>query len=220
MNYMMLLAYDGSRYSGWQVQGNTENTIQGKLEQVLTEITGESVEIAGSGRTDAGVHAKGQVASFKLVRAFACDELKVLLNSRLPKDLAVLSLTEAPERFHARLSAKAKTYVYRISTSPVSNVFEHKYLYNFTRPLNLAAMRQAAALLLGSHDFKSFCGNPRMKKSTVRRLDSIEIIEKENKITHKADELELRFTGDGFLMNIVRILTGTLLQVGTGEIKA
>lgn len=211
-NYKMILAYDGTRYDGWQKQGNTGNTIQGKLEALLSRLTGEEVEIHGSGRTDAGVHALGQVANFKLENKWDCAKLQEACNQYLPKDIAVCSLEEAEPRFHARLNAVEKTYRYRILTSPVRNVFERYYVYEYGSPLDTKAMREAAALLIGEHDFQSFCSTKRSKKSTVRKLYEINIAE-------EGGEVILTFRGSGFLYNMVRILTGTLIEVGQGKCR-
>jgi len=208
--YKLTLTYDGSRYNGWQKQGNTKNTIQEKLETLLSRLLSEEIEANGSGRTDAGVHAAGQVVSF---RTSVPHDPKWLLNEirrYLPEDIGAVSLTAAPERFHARLSATGKTYVYRIWNSDAPNVFERKYLYSLSAPLDISAMEQAAAHLLGTHDFMSFCANKRMKKSTVRTITAISI----ESIGH---ELRFTVTGDGFLYNMVRILVGTLLEVGMGK---
>ena len=213
-NIRITLEYDGSRYDGWQKQGNTENTIQGKLEAVLLKMAGEEVEVHGSGRTDAGVHAKGQVANFH-VDAKICPDgetAKEYLNRYLLEDIRVLEADPAPERFHSRLSASSKTYGYYVETGDKKNVFERKYVYRFGKKLDLEAMRRAAGFLIGEHDFKSFCANRRMKKSTVRRIDEIKIVEHGTKI-------ELLYTGNGFLYNMVRILTGTLLEIGSGMRK-
>lgn len=211
-NYKIIIQYDGTRYSGWQVQKCTEDTIQGKIEHVLGTLAGHPVEIMGSGRTDAGVHAVGQVANFHMEDKFSREDIFDALNRYLPKDIAVSSIEEVDERFHSRFSAVKKTYVYRIHTGRVSNVFERKYVYDYQVPLDVSAMRNAAKLLVGTHDFKSFCGNKHMKKSTVRTIFSIDIEE-------KVDEIEISYTGDGFLMNMVRILTGTLIEVGDGRRK-
>lgn len=211
-NIKLVLEYDGSRYDGWQKQGNTDNTIQGKLEAILLKWTGVETEVHGSGRTDAGVHAKGQVANFhvdaKLCKSAA--EAKEYLNRYLPEDVRVLSAEEMPERFHSRLNAVRKTYAYVVETADKKNVFERKYVYGLGEKLDVAAMKMAAANLVGEHDFKSFCSNKKMKKSTVRRLDSIEIEERGSKVIFV-------YTGNGFLYNMVRILTGTLLEVGLGK---
>lgn len=208
-NYKLTIQYDGTRYSGWQVQGNTDKTVQGKLQRVLSLLDGGEVEVHGSGRTDAGVHARGQVASVKLQREPDCALLLDHCAAHLPQDIAVIHAEVAPERFHARLNAKGKRYVYRLWTSPIPNVFEHRYLTQITEPLDIAAMRQAAEHFLGTHDFRSFCGLRRFKKSTVRTVYAIEI-------EQLGDELRLSYEGNGFLNLMVRILTGTLVEVGLG----
>ena len=159
-NIKITLQYDGSRYDGWQKQGNTDKTIQGKLEQILEKMAGQTVEVHGSGRTDAGVHAWGQVANFHLPASCAgmsAEELKAYLNRYLPDDIAVLSAQEAGTRFHSRLNAVSKTYCYRIETAAKKNVFERRYVYGLGEPLDIASMRRAAAYLTGEHDFKAFC---------------------------------------------------------------
>ena len=211
-NFKLVLCYDGSSYDGWQKQGNTSNTIQEKLEQLLSRLLEQPVEVAGSGRTDAGVHAYAQVCSFHAQTELACEELLAGIRQYLPKDIGAVSLEEAEPRFHARLNAAGKTYVYRIWRGSEPNVFERKYLYFFSAGLDVNAMRQAADLLLGTHDFTSFCANRRMKKSAVRTLQQIELEE-------RGSELRISFSGDGFLYNMVRILTGTLLEVGTGKLQ-
>lgn len=208
--YRMTLAYDGSRYNGWQKQGNTKNTIQEKLETLLTRLIGEEIEVAGSGRTDAGVHAMGQVVSFHTSEKQDCTALLADIRRYLPDDIGALELSEAAPRFHARLNAVGKTYVYRVWNSDAPNVFERKYMYTVPDTLDLAAMETAAADLVGTHDFMSFCANKRMKKSTVRTIESICI----ERLGH---ELRFTVTGDGFLYNMVRILVGTLLEVGMSK---
>ncbi len=208
--YRMTLAYDGGRYRGWQRQGNTENTIQEKVEQVLSRLLHEKVEIAASGRTDEGVHALGQVVSFHTDLVFDCEELTRDCNRYLPKDIRVLSTVLTYPRFHARLSAVGKWYEYRIDNGPVARVFERRYLTRIEEPLQVDAMREAAAFFLGEHDFASFCDSRPKKKSTVRRLCDLEVEEKEGIVT-------LTFHGDGFLYHMVRILSGTLIEVGQGK---
>lgn len=209
-NIKLLIAYDGSRYNGWQKQQNTENTIQGKLETLLSKMTGETVEIHGSGRTDAGVHAKGQVANFHTDTKMTTEEIKEYMNEYLPMDIAVLEVRDAAERFHSRLNVKRKTYCYHIWNSSVPNVFARKYSYQVPEALDIEAMEKAASYLLGTHDFKSFCARKKMKKSTVRMLESIQF-KKEGAM------LQITYKGNGFLYNMVRILTGTLIEVGKGE---
>ena len=147
-NFKLTLCYDGGRYKGWQRQGNTENTIQGRLEALLSRLLQQPVELSGSGRTDAGVHARAQVCSFKAETALDCDELLRLIRRYLPEDIGAVALAEAPPRFHARLSCREKTYVYRIWNSPEPNVFERDFLYTLAEPLDRAAMEQARSTVL------------------------------------------------------------------------
>lgn len=211
MNYKMIVQYDGTRYDGWQKQGNTDNTIQGKLEAILSKMAGMPIEVQGAGRTDAGVHALGQTANFHLPKGCVLTEdIRDYLNKFLPEDIGILEVEEAEERFHSRLNAREKVYRYRISTSSLKNVFERKYIYLLGEHLNVRAMEEAADELIGTHDFKSFCSNKRMKKSSVRKLNKIEITELEG-------ELQITYTGEGFLYNMVRIMTGTLIEVGQGK---
>lgn len=212
-NFCLIIQYDGTRYNGWQRQGNTPNTIQEKLENILEHLYGEPVELHGSGRTDAGVHALRQVANYRIPRMisrYSCNEIQDYFNDYLPQDIRILAVEKAPERFHARLNAESKVYEYRLDIGRVSNIFERRYLYRIDEPLNLRRMREAADLLVGTHDFKSFCANKHMKKSTVRTIYEI-TFEEENGI------LYIRYRGDGFLYNMVRILTGTLIEIGLGE---
>lgn len=208
-NYKITIQYDGSRYKGWQVQKSTDMTIQGKIQSVLEEMTGQPVEVIGSGRTDAGVHAFGQVANFHIPEGYAEAEILDYLNHYLPMDIAVIDIEEVDERFHARYNAVSKTYFYRIHTSNIHKVFERKYMYTYTDPLDIDKMKEAAKLMTGTHDFMAFCGNKKMKKSTVRTVTDIIIEEKKN-------EIHISYTGDGFLQNMIRIMTGTLIEVGNG----
>ena len=210
MNCKLTIQYDGSRYDGWQRQGNTDNTVQGKLEGVLSRLAGLPVEVHGAGRTDAGVHALGQVASVKLPGEHTSEEILNYVNQYLPEDIAVTAVEEAEERFHARLSAKGKVYRYAIRMGAVPDVFRRKYQYRVEGPLDVPAMERAAALLTGTHDYRSFCSNKRYKKSTVRTVQAIDI-------AADGPDLTITYRGDGFLYNMVRILAGTLLEVGLGE---
>ena len=211
MNYKAVIQYEGTRYRGWQVQGNTDQTIQGKLETLLGRMAGEPVEVHGSGRTDGGVHAAGQVISFRCKVSMSPQEIRGYMNRYLPEDIALLSVEEAAPRFHARLNAVRKTYVYTIWNSEIPNVFGRRFMTRIEEPLDVERMREAAGYLCGEHDFLAFSSlNPRrFKKSTVRRLDEIRIEQKEAVI-------RICFTGDGFLYHMVRILTGTLVEVGLG----
>ena len=208
-NIRLDICYDGTRYKGWQRLPGVDNTIQGKLETALSRILGDAVEVSGSGRTDAGVHAKGQVANFHCESAMGCDQILAQLRQYLPEDIGILDCREAAPRFHARLNAREKTYCYRIWNSDAPCVFERRYVWALPERLDLSAMEEAAALLVGERDFSAFCGNPKMKKSTVRRISSIGI-------TRYGEEIQIAFTGDGFLYNMVRILVGTLVEVGRG----
>lgn len=208
-NFKITLAYDGSRYKGWQKQGNTPNTIQGKLETLLSRILEQPVEVNGSGRTDAGAHAKMQVASFRAETDIECDELLRQMRTYLPEDIGALSLTEAAPRFHARLNCVEKTYVYRIWNSDAPNVFERKYMWSMPDKLDMAKMSLAAGKICGKHDFRAFCSLKKFNKSTVRHVKGI-------KIDRIGDELRFAVTGDGFLYNMVRIIVGTLVEVGLG----
>ena len=209
-NLRLDICYDGTRYRGWQRLSDTDNTIQGKLEQCLSRILGEYVEITGSGRTDAGVHALAQVANFHCESTMPASEILENLCRYLPEDIGIYSCKDCSERFHARLNAKEKTYLYRIWNSDAPCVFQRRYVTVLPETLDVDAMKQAAEYLLGEQDFSAFCGNPRFKKSTVRFIRSIDI-------RQEGDELSIRFTGNGFLHNMVRILVGTLIEVGRGE---
>ena len=209
-NLRLDICYDGTRYRGWQRLPGREDTIQGKLEAALTRILGEPIEISGSGRTDAGVHARSQVASFHCESPMPSAEILANLRRYLPEDIGIYSCQEVSPRFHARLNAREKTYVYRIWNSESPCVFERRFVAVMPEKLDVDAMNRAAELLLGRHDFSAFCGNPKMKKSTVRELYAVTI-------TREGEKIVLRFTGNGFLYNMVRILTGTLVEVGRGQ---
>ncbi len=209
-NLRLDICYDGTRYRGWQRLQNREDTIQGKLETALSRILGEPIEVSGSGRTDAGAHALGQVASFHCQSPMPCGEILSQLRRYLPEDIGIYSCRDVSPRFHARLNAKEKTYLYRIWYSDNPCVFDRRYVTVQREMLDLEAMNRAAQQLLGEHDFSAFCGNAKMKKSTVRFIRSIEIRRNDR-------EIRMYFTGNGFLHNMVRILVGTLVEVGRGE---
>lgn len=208
-NLRLDLCYDGTRYRGWQRLSGVDNTLQGKLEQTLSRILEEPIEISGSGRTDAGAHALGQVASFHCQSRMPTDEILSQLRRYLPEDIGIYSCSEVHPRFHARLNAKTKTYRYRIWNSEVPCVFERRYVTVLPEKLDVDAMQQAASLLEGEHDFSAFCAAKSKKKSTVRQIYSIDI-------QRHGEELHLTFTGNGFLYNMVRIMVGTLVEVGLG----
>ena len=212
-NFKIILQYEGTRYQGWQRQESTQNTIQGKLERLLSRIAGEPVELQASGRTDAGVHARGQTANFHMDTQLSPEVLMERINAYLPEDIGVISIEEVPERFHSRLNAKGKTYRYRVLNSAVPHVFDRRYVYAFPEKLDVEAMRRAACLLCGTHDYRAFTSAKRSRKSTVRTVDAIEI-------ERMGDELRFTFSGNGFLFHMVRILMGTLLEVGSGKREA
>lgn len=210
MNYKMKISYDGTRFQGWERQKNTDMTIQGKLESVLSLMTGSQVEVIGSGRTDAGVHAKGQIANAHFSSRLTSDEIKNYLNHYLPEDICVEEVKVASERFHSRYNALGKTYRYTCYVGDGKPVFDRKYVYVLEEKPDVDKMRRAAQDLVGTHDFASFCSNPKMKKSTVRCVDSITI-------EAEGDYLVFTYHGNGFLHHMVRILTGTLLEVGLSK---
>lgn len=208
-NYRLTLAYDGTRYRGWQRLPNAEKTIQGKVESVLSAIFDEPIEINGSGRTDAGVHAAGQVASF-FAEERSPKAVLSALRRLLPEDIGALHLEFVPERFHARLSAKEKTYVYRVWNSEMPDVFGRRFRVQVPQTLDMEAMRAGAQILLGTHDFLAFCSNKQFKKSSVRTLTRCDI-------ECAAGEVRFVMTADGFLYNMARIIVGTLLEIGCGR---
>ncbi len=213
-NIRLLMEYDGARYDGWQRLGKKsgQTTIQGKLEEVLSRMTGENVEVIGSGRTDAGVHAMGQVANFHTECGMDCHKIREYMERYLPEDIGILSVEEAPQRFHSRLNAIGKKYLYRVYVGERAGVFCRKYVHCIRRMPDLDNMRAAASSLVGRHDFIAFSSVRRTKKSTERELYSIEILPSEK-------EIHMIFDGNGFLHHMVRIMAGTLLEVGLGEKK-
>lgn len=212
-NVRLDLCYEGTRYRGWQRLSGADNTIQAKLETALSRILGEPIEIVGSGRTDAGTHALMQVANFHCSSGMPADEILQQLRRYLPEDIGIYSCRNVSPRFHARLNAKTKTYRYRIWNSDAPCVFDRKFVHIDPRPVDLEIMRSAARLFLGEHDFSAFCANKHMKKSTVRYIADLQICREEN-------ELVFTVTGNGFLHHMVRIMVGTLLEIGRGEREA
>ena len=206
-NIRLDLCYDGTRYRGWQRLPGTDATIQGKLEQCLSRILQQPIEISGSGRTDAGVHAKGQVANFHCESDMTCQQILSQLRQHLPEDIGVYGCKDASVRFHARLNALEKTYCYRIWNSDAPCVFDRRFVMVIPEALDVPAMEQAARHMVGEHDFSAFCGNPKFKKSTVRYIRSITW-------EQVGEEIRIRFTGNGFIHNQVRIMVGTLIEVG------
>lgn len=211
-NYKLKISYDGTRYYGWEHQPDRD-TIQGKLESVFSRMCGDvPVDVIGAGRTDAGVHARAMTANMHMDTDMSCEQILDYANRYLPDDIAVLEVKEAAERFHARYKAVGKTYMYTCFDGPVKPVFDRKYYTALEEELDVEKMQQAAQYLEGQHDYKSFCGNSRMKKSTVRIVDKITI-------RRRKGYVYLTFHGTGFLQNMVRIMVGTLLEVGKGRME-
>ncbi len=210
-NYKLTICYDGSRYHGWEKKKGLD-TIQGKIEAVLERMCQVEVKLIGAGRTDAGVHARAMVANVHMDTGLSAEEIRKYMNRYLPDDIAITEVKEASDRFHARYNAVGKTYRYTCYEGDAKPVFERKYTTVLEDHVDLHKMKKAAQYLLGQHDFKSFCGNPKMKKSTVRTIYSIDIGKEGGFIT-------MNFHGNGFLQYMVRILSGTLLEVGYGRIE-
>lgn len=208
-NIKMTIEYDGTRYLGWQKLGDSDKTIQGKIENILKQMTGVTTEINGSGRTDGGTHARNQIANFKTTSELSLPAMRTFLNRYLPQDIVVKELIEVPERFHARYNATGKKYSYFVWNQEVPSAFEKNYSYHMPEELDLALMEAACKKLLGTHDFQGFSALKKTKKSTIRTIESITIA-KEGPLLH------FTFIGDGFLHKMVRILVGTLLAIGQG----
>lgn len=218
MNFKLLIQYDGTDFNGWQVQDG-RRTIQGELIRVLSLLDDREVKVHGSGRTDAGVHAEGQVASVRLERQFTPDKLRNAINGNLVSDVRVLSAEVAPEEFHARYSAINKTYVYRLVHGPVMTPFWARFAHQEARPVSLERMRESAALFVGQHDWTAFSAAQSDADSRVRTITRLDI-------TQGWDERglcqlsQITVSADGFLRYMVRSIVGTLLSVGRGEIDA
>jgi tRNA pseudouridine38-40 synthase len=213
IRYKCIISYDGSGFSGYQVQPK-KRTVQSVIEAVLTKMhKGSSVKISASGRTDAGVHAKGQVIHFDSPLSLPVEKWELALNSMLPEDISVLSVKEADPAFHARFDANGKEYRYYLNQSSKRDPFQRNYAFHYPYPLNLEAMREASAYLLGTHDFSSFCSARTEVEDKIRTIETIEILEDEEKVS-------FHFIGNGFLYNMVRILVGTLIEVGSGKRKS
>lgn len=211
-NIKMIIQYDGSNFKGFQRLKDNDNTIQGKIEDVLSKMTEEKIEIIASGRTDMGVHALGQVANFKTKSDLSVEKMQKYLYKYLPESIVVTKMEEVDDRFHSRYNAKSKIYMYRIDNSTYHNPFNRKYTYHVDKKLDLDKMKEASKYLIGKHDFSSFASSRSKKKSHVRTIEYIKIQEKNNIV-------EIYVKGDGFLYNMVRIIVGTLIDVGHGKTK-
>ena len=211
-NIKMIIQYDGTRYKGWQKQTEDIYTLQGKLESTLNSMTGEEIQLVGCGRTDTGVHALNYTANFHANSNMDIEDMLKYLNDNLPDDIAVKSIKDASERFHARYNILSKTYLYRINNGKIKNVFDRKYIHNISDKLDLGKMRKCSEVLVGTHDFQSFTTLKSKTKSTIRTINYINIEEKDGVI-------EIEVNGNGFLWNMVRIILGTLIEAGKGKLN-
>ena len=210
-NYKIIVEYDGNNYSGWQIQKNTEQTIQQKLEESLTTINKAGVQITGAGRTDAGVHAAGQTANFFLDVDIPPAKIPIALNTELPADIICKKAEKVESDFHARYDARGKKYRYRILNSNFNSVFVRNFVYNVYKKLDLEIMQRAAEIFEGRHDFAAFCAAGSSVESTVRKIYSLDIYTADN------GEIWIDVIGNGFLYNMIRILAGTLIETGLGK---
>ena len=213
-NIKLTMEYDGSRYHGWQRlgKGESENTIENKLLELIKKMTDEDVELNCGSRTEVGVHAYAQIANFKTKSGMKLYEIKNYFNRYLPMDIAVIEVEEVPERFHATLNAKSKTYLYRIAIGDVPSVFDRKYTYYSFKMPDIAPMREGARKLLGKHDFKDF-STVKKSKSTVKEIYSIDLYQ-------DAKEIQITMKANDYLHNMARMLAATLLDIGLGARKA
>ncbi|MGM0439494.1 MAG: tRNA pseudouridine(38-40) synthase TruA [Chlamydiota bacterium] len=213
MKYKLITSYDGTNYSGWQVQDH-QVSIQGKIEESLATIIRQKVRVIGSGRTDTGVHALEQTAHFTSENPLSTSKVLRSLNSLLPHDIRILSIEEADPDFHAQYSAHNKTYYYHLHLDPVANPFTYKYRHQVKYPLNLDMLREGAQLFIGTHDFTTFANKAYQgsaARNPVRTIFRIDAIEEEGGV-------RLEFQGNGFLYKMVRNITGTLLEVARGKL--
>ena len=211
-NIKLTIEYDGKKFNGWQKQPDKLN-IQGEIENAIKEITGEEVELIGSGRTDAGVHAFGQVANFKSNSNLPIEKFAIAINSKLKKSIVIKAAEEVDERFHSRYNAKQKTYRYVINNSKQGTAIYRDLECHIPMDLDIEEMKKAAKYFEGEHDFKAFKASGTSSKSSVRTIYRAEVID-------DGDKIKIELTGNGFLYNMVRIISGTLVDVGLGKIKA
>jgi len=216
MNYKLLIQYDGTDFHGWQGQEGFR-TVQGELERALSLLEGKSVNVYGSGRTDAGVHAEGQVASVELQREITPQKLRAAINGNVDKDVRVLDAEEVGSEFHARYSALGKTYVYRVVNAPVMSPFWSRYAHHEARPLDLTQMQKAAELFLGRHDWTAFSAAQSDVEDRVRTITALDITERLDDRS-RSNLIEIRVSAEGFLRYMVRSIAGALLSVGRGEL--
>lgn len=215
---MLTVAYDGTNYHGWQIQPNGE-TIEGILNRCLSELMGEDIEVVGASRTDSGVHAMGNVAVFDTMSPIPADKISFALNRYLPEDIRIRKSEEVSADFHPRHCDSRKTYEYRIYCAPFPMPTKRLYSHFTYVLIDVDLMSQASKYLVGEHDFKSFCSAEAQVETTVRRIDSIEVVQESSQDTdYNGQEIVIRVTGRGFLYNMVRIIAGTLMEIGRGHI--
>jgi tRNA pseudouridine38-40 synthase len=217
MNYRLTIQYDGTDFAGWQVQAQGERTVQGELERVLSLLDGRAVAVAGAGRTDAGVHAEAQVASFRLERELAPERLRDAVNGNVAADLRVIEARHAPDDFHARFSARGKTYVYRVFNERFGSPFLSRYTHQEGRPLDIGRMRECARLFVGTHDWTAFSAAQSDVMDRVRTLARLDIAERRSE-RGRGRLVEITASADGFLRFMVRSIAGTLMACGRGEL--
>lgn len=215
MNYKLTLQYDGTDFHGWQMQGE-DRTVQAELTRVVSLLEGRAVVVHGSGRTDAGVHAEGQVASVRMEREITPERLRGAINGNLARDVRVIKAETVGEDFHARYSARSKTYIYRVFNAQVVSPFWYRYALGEARPLDLALMQEAARIFLGEHDWTAFSAAQSDAESRVRRVTRMEVASRWDE-RGQASLIEILASGEGFLRYMVRSIAGSLLAVGRGE---
>lgn len=212
-NYKLTIQYDGEHFKGWQRLGNSDNTIQGKIENAISVMVGRPTEIIGSSRTDAGVHALAQVANFKIKENLAEYKIKDFLNHYLPQAISITEVELVSDSFHARYNAKDKTYVYKIWNEEYSNPFMRKYSMHVPRKLDIEKIKIACQYFIGEHDFTAYSNAKSNKKDMVRKIYSLDVEEDEGFI-------QFRICGNGFLYNMVRKIIGTLIEIGLDQKEA
>ena len=206
---MLRVSYDGTDFCGWQVQ-NEMRTVEGELNKAINELTGETTEVIGASRTDSGVHAKGNVAVFDTESTIPAEKFMYAINSLLPDDVTVVESKEVDKDFHPRHCRSIKTYEYRIYTSRINNPLKRRFAFRFPTDLDVEKMDEAAKYLIGEHDFKSFCCVRTQAETTIREIFSADVFRDD-------EDIVIRVTGAGFLYNMVRIIAGSLMEVGSGK---
>ena len=207
---MLTVSYDGTAYNGWALQSSTPNTIEGMLNRAIHDLTGEEVQVIGASRTDAGVHAYGNVAVFDTQSSIPGDRFLFALNQKLPEDIRIVESKEVAADFHPRHCNTEKTYEYRICNTQIPDPTRRLYTFHFSMPLDAEVMNEAAQFLMGEHDFTSFCNVESQALSHVRTIIDAHVV-------RNGDEVVISITGNGFLYNMVRIIAGTLIQIGRGK---